>query len=315
MENEEQNEKKEPIDAIYCNGKVGNQEAIIIIDSGAVSNIVTHSLLKKNNLQINKPSNINLVGINGIKERPLGEVIDLPITLGNKSFKVNALVTEKGDYDLLLGNNWAYTNKAILDWKKASMTFEINNEKVNIPVSCLKKRELSTEESNKLVIQNDKMEIKVFTNYGKGKIPERTHEEDAGFDIKYPGVTILNIPPKEVMFVNTWIAMEIPKGSYCQLKSRSSLAKKGIEVKAGTIDAGYTGDIGILLYNNTGLTYQIRPNEKIAQAIFSPILNISAMKEVSHRKELEQTSRGQQDFGSTDKKEKEYEEEYKEEYE
>ena len=118
--------------------------------------------------------------------------------------------------------------------------------------------------------------------------------------------------PYEAIFINTHIAIKILTGSFCQLKSRSSLAKKGIEVKAGTIDAGYTGDIGILLYNNTGLTYQIRPNEKIAQAIFSPILNISAMKEVSHRKELEQTSRGQQGFGSTDKKEKEYEEEYEE---
>ena len=83
---------------MHCNGKVGDQEVVIIIDSGAVSNIINNSLLKKINWKIQRPSNINLVGINGIKERLLGEVINLPVTLGKKNLKINALVTEKGDY-------------------------------------------------------------------------------------------------------------------------------------------------------------------------------------------------------------------------
>ena len=126
---------------MHCNGKVGDQDIVVIIDSGAVSNIINNSLLKKINWKIQRPSNINLVGINGIKERPLGEVIDLPVTLGKKNLKINALVTEKGDYDLLLGNDWAYKNQAVVNWKTRTLTFEFNNEKVQIPVSCLNKRE------------------------------------------------------------------------------------------------------------------------------------------------------------------------------
>jgi len=34
---------------MHCNGKVGDQEVVIIIDSGAVSNIINNSLLKKIN--------------------------------------------------------------------------------------------------------------------------------------------------------------------------------------------------------------------------------------------------------------------------
>jgi hypothetical protein len=102
---------------MHCNGKVGDQEVVIIIDSGAVSNIINNSLLKKINWKIQRPSNINLVGINGIKERPLGEVINLPVTLGKKNLKINALVTEKGDYDLLLENDWAHKNQAVVNWK------------------------------------------------------------------------------------------------------------------------------------------------------------------------------------------------------
>ena len=100
---------------MHCNEKVGDQEAVIIIDSGAVSNIINNSLFKKINWKIQRSSNINLVGINGIKERPLGEVIDLPVTLGKKNLKINALVTEKDDYDLLLGNDWAHKNQAVVN--------------------------------------------------------------------------------------------------------------------------------------------------------------------------------------------------------
>ena len=117
--------------------------------------------------------------------------------------------------------------------------------------------------------------------------------------MRYPGKEILNLPPGEVIFINTQIAMEIPNGTYCQIKSRSSLAKKSIDVKAGTIDAGYTGDIGILLFNSSKATHQIQPNERIAQAIFMPLVNIAKLKEVQTREELGKTDRGQDSFGST----------------
>ena len=142
ISNENENEKLEqkPIDAMHCIGKIKDHKAIIIIDSGAVSNIISNDFLKKINWKIQRSSNINLVGINGIKERPLGEVIDLPITLSNKDLKINALVIEKGDYDLLLGNDWAHNNASILDWKKKTLTFEHQSEKIKIPVSCLQWR-------------------------------------------------------------------------------------------------------------------------------------------------------------------------------
>jgi len=100
--------EQKPVDAMHCLGKIGNQPAKIVIDSGAVSNIVSNNSLKKINWKIQRPSNINLVGINEHKARPLGEVIDLPITIGSQNLKINALVTEKGDYDLILGNDWMH---------------------------------------------------------------------------------------------------------------------------------------------------------------------------------------------------------------
>ena len=215
---------------------------------------------------------------------------------------INALVTEKGEYDLLLGNIWAHQNQAVVNWKKKILTFETNGQKVEIPVSCLKRRELTDKQNEEnLFTQKDGIEIKVYLDKEKGKESEKAYNTDAGFDLRYPEKEKLEIKPGKIAFINSYIAMEIPENTYCQLVSRSSLAKQGIEVKGGTIDAGYTGNIGIILYNNSDETYIIQPNEKIAQAVFLPLIKISNLKLVNTREELKSSKRGQQGFGSSGK--------------
>ena len=199
---------------MHCNGKIGNLSAKIIIDSGAVSNIVSNNSLKKIDWKIQRPSNINLVGINEHKARPLGEVIDLPITIGSENLKINALVTEKGDYDLILGNNWMHNNKAIVDWKDGSLQFENNNNIVSTSITCLERRNNESQIDQFMAIE-DNVEIKIFDNNGKGIIPEKAHENDAGFDFKYPEEKPLVIQPHEIVKIDFHIAIEIQNGNYC----------------------------------------------------------------------------------------------------
>ena len=54
ISNENENKKLEqkPIDAMHCIGKIKDHKAIIIIDSGAVSNIISNNFLKKINWKI-----------------------------------------------------------------------------------------------------------------------------------------------------------------------------------------------------------------------------------------------------------------------
>ena len=80
--------------------------------------------MKKIDWKIQKSSTINLIGINCQKEKALGEVIDLPVTLGSESIKIKVLVTVNGDYDLILGNNWAHNYKAVISWTKGLLQFE-----------------------------------------------------------------------------------------------------------------------------------------------------------------------------------------------
>lgn len=58
------------------------------------------------------------------------------------------------------------------------------------------------------------------------------------------------LQPQERKVFLTHIALAIPVGWYGRIAPRSGLAAKhGIDVLAGIIDAGYRGDIGVVLLN------------------------------------------------------------------
>jgi dUTP pyrophosphatase len=70
------------------------------------------------------------------------------------------------------------------------------------------------------------------------------------------------------MKVSKNLSVHPPPGTYCQIWSRSGLlTKHGIEAKAGTIDRDYTGDVTIVLYNNSGTPYHIVHSDRIAQLV------------------------------------------------
>ncbi|KAG9288757.1 hypothetical protein G9A89_023054 [Geosiphon pyriformis] len=81
--------------------------------------------------------------------------------------------------------------------------------------------------------------------------PEKAHKIDAGYNLKYPEKDTLVLQPKFLTKINLKIAFEIPSGAIVQIASKLSLASKKINVRRGVIDAGYTGDITIMLQNKT----------------------------------------------------------------
>ncbi|KAG9303131.1 hypothetical protein G9A89_005089 [Geosiphon pyriformis] len=85
-----------------------------------------------------------------------------------------------------------------------------------------------------------------------------------------------------------------------QIASRSSLSSKKINIRGGVIDAGYTEDITIMLQNETDKPFKIEHAEKIAQAIYLLLINISGLQSVNNREQLGKSERGTQGFGSTE---------------
>ncbi|KAG9291134.1 hypothetical protein G9A89_013006 [Geosiphon pyriformis] len=108
--------------------------------------------------------------------------------------------------------------------------------------------------------------------------------ELAGFDYEDESLTKINLK----------IALEILPGAMVQIASRSLLASKKINIRGEVIDAGYTGDIIIMLQNETDKTFKIKHAEKIAQAIYLPLINILGLQSVNNREQLGKSEKGTQ---------------------
>lgn len=125
-------------------------------------------------------------------------------------------------------------------------------------------------------------------------LPSRGSIESAGADVS--SIEAITIPPREYRLVGTGIAVQAPEGCYIRVAPRSGLAaKKGIDVFAGVVDRDYTGEIKVILMNNTDCLFTVEKGDRIAQLICERAV-ISDIVEVDS---LENTERSSAGFGST----------------
>ncbi|KAG9299029.1 hypothetical protein G9A89_020342 [Geosiphon pyriformis] len=129
-------------------------------------------------------------------------------------------------------------------------------------------------------------------------MPECVHDTNAGFDLKYLEKEAIKLEPYLHICIDLKIALEIPATTMIQLAFRSSLAKRVINIKGRIIDTEYVRNIIAMLQNDSEKIYIIEPNEKIAQAIFLPLVSVAQLISVRKRVELRITARGIQGFGS-----------------
>ena len=140
------------------------------------------------------------------------------------------------------------------------------------------------------------MKIDVMKIVGDAHLPTYAKDGDAGADLY--SLHAVNILPGEYKLVSTGIAMAIPQGYVGLIHPRSGLAAKhGITVlnAPGTIDAGYRGEIKVLLINHSNEVYFIARAERIAQLVIQKVENVF-FEPVD---ELPESNRGQGGFGST----------------
>lgn len=138
--------------------------------------------------------------------------------------------------------------------------------------------------------------VKVKRIHPEAVIPKYEHEGDAGVDLH--AVEPAVIKRGERALIKTGIQVAIPKGFELQIRPRSGLAlKEGITVlnTPGTIDAGYRGEIGVILMNHGVKDFTVAAGMRIAQMVLNQVEEAS-FQEVE---ELDATTRGAGGFGST----------------
>ena len=129
------------------------------------------------------------------------------------------------------------------------------------------------------------------------ELPKYQHAGDSGMDLINACDDVV-IEPGNRALIPAGIKVAIPEGYEIQVRSRSGLAlKKGIKVlnSPGTIDAGYRGEIGVILFNTSNEPVTIEKNMRIAQAVLQKVEFIEWVESA----ELDESTRNDGGFGST----------------
>ncbi|KAG9297915.1 hypothetical protein G9A89_002623 [Geosiphon pyriformis] len=149
-------------------------------------------------------------------------------------------------------------NKWYSEYYVLSILLFSKNDQEEIEFGKLKTKKEITITPIYLTKNQSAIQLKYFDNNRQGIKPEKAHEIDAEYDLRYPDKNTLR-----------------------------------------RIDTGYIGDIIIMLQNETDKALIIKHAEKIAQAIYLLLINISGLQSVNNREQLGKSKRRTQGFGST----------------
>lgn len=144
------------------------------------------------------------------------------------------------------------------------------------------------------------MNLKVKRLHPDAKVPTRATAGAAGYDLY--AIETVEISDMATL-VRTGLSIQLPPGYEAQIRPRSGLAKKGLDIcnSPGTIDSDYTGEIGILMsyrpYLSSKGVFIINAGDRVAQMVISKY-ELFPFELVD---ELDQTTRGAGGFGSTGK--------------
>ena len=127
------------------------------------------------------------------------------------------------------------------------------------------------------------------------RLPQRATPGSTGYDL-YACLDDEMIIGREPELVPTGIALEAPPGYDLQVRPRSGLSAKGVQVSFGTIDSDYRGEVLVTMYV---LPFRephvIRPGDRIAQLIVARTAEVV----IEEAEALSASRRGAGGHGST----------------
>jgi dUTP pyrophosphatase len=143
------------------------------------------------------------------------------------------------------------------------------------------------------------LRVKLLT--ASAKAPTIAHPgEDLGYDL-YASEAVV-IPPRGGAVVSTGVAIELTSASGepmgALVRDKSSLASRRLTCTAGVIDAGYRGEVRVLMENLGDAPAEIHAGDKLANLIPYPVLTTP----VEVVEDLATSRRGDGGFGSSGRK-------------
>lgn len=117
------------------------------------------------------------------------------------------------------------------------------------------------------------------------------YDNDAGLDIKLKEK--IAIAPHSTATIGCGFGLKLPAGVMAQVITRSSISKQNITIGNAPIDASYTGEIHMMVSNNSENWTHFDKGERLAQLVIIPIINFKLVDSLKLR--------GQNGLGSSGK--------------
>jgi dUTP diphosphatase len=137
--------------------------------------------------------------------------------------------------------------------------------------------------------------IKVKLLRSGARLPSRGTPGASGLDLYACLDADIELGP-DTTLVPTGIAVEVPYGYEVQVRPRSGLARRGVNVVFGTVDSDYRGEVFVNMHTiGTLQSYRLQNGDRIAQLVIARVEMLPAL-EVD---DLSDSQRGDGGFGST----------------
>ena len=112
--------------------------------------------------------------------------------------------------------------------------------------------------------------IKIVILNDDATIPSKTDSRCAGYDLCSNNNYFIKKGSREL--ISTGISVEILEYYYLRIAPRSELSTCGIDVGEWVIDSSHSGELKVLIINNSGVPYEIQKGDKSAQLIINSII-------------------------------------------
>jgi dUTP pyrophosphatase len=143
------------------------------------------------------------------------------------------------------------------------------------------------------------LDVKIQKINEDAVFPTYNYQTDSGFD--FYSVEEVTIGPFGRALIPTGLRFDLPSNIELQVRSKSGLAiKEGLMVlnSPGTVDNGYTGEVQVIVFNTNQEPYTIKKGMKVAQGVFSYVLNGNSV-ELLGVDNIDEKDRNANGFGST----------------
>jgi dUTP pyrophosphatase len=139
------------------------------------------------------------------------------------------------------------------------------------------------------------LKLRIKKTSPEARPPVYQHPGDAGMDLF--AAEDVTLDAGEVKPVPTGIKMAIPEGYVGLIWDKSGISLQGVHRLAGVVDAGYRGEVKVVMVNLGKETHLFKKGQKVAQMLIQPVQAVSIIDVGAN--DLDETARGSGGFGST----------------